>query len=343
MKTKSYRMFIKFIVILFNIYVGNFAFAEKPFGQASVTALNGIPSSFISLGAYHPTYAMVVEKNFHRLSVFKLLPDGNYTLVRTYLAITGKEQGDKKHRGDNRTPEGIYFIVGQKDSSELLRQMGPSARKYGPRAFMLDYPNIFDKRQRKTGSGIWIHGVDSDARMLRPFDTEGCVALKNEDIIDIAQYVSAFQTPVVIVDEMQTISMAAIQKQRQNVIEMVEAWRKSWENSDFAKYISFYSDHFQSLGKNKEDWREFKAKLSETRKGSITVQISEPKILAFRNQLLVEFFQKYSSPEKDDFGRKFLYLRQEDHGFKIIAEKWYNSQKGKTDLTVLNDTKKRQD
>ncbi|KAB8033430.1 L,D-transpeptidase family protein [Fluviispira multicolorata] len=343
MNTKSYVLNIKIIFIILYTLLGVKSYAENIFSQSSFTAFNGIPSAFISLGAYHPTFAMVVEKNFHRLSVFKLLPDGNYTVVRTYLAITGKEQGDKKQRGDNRTPEGIYFIVGQKDGSELVRQWGPAARKYGPRAFILDYPNIFDKRQRKTGSGIWIHGVDSDARMLRPFDTEGCVALKNEDVIDIAQYVSEFQTPVVIVDEMQTISMDAIQKERQRVFKMVEDWRKSWENSDFKKYLSFYSDNFQSLGKNKDGWREFKSKLSETRKGSITVQISEPKILAFRNQLLVEFFQKYSSPDKDDFGRKFLYLRQEKEGFKIIAEKWYNSQKNQTDLAVLNDTKKRHD
>ena len=307
-------------------------------------AFNGIPSAFISLGAYLPTYAMVVEKNLHRLSVFKILSNGNYIVVKTYLAITGKEQGDKKFRGDNRTPEGIYFIVGQKEGSTLTQKWGNSARKYGPRAFVLDYPNIFDKRQRKTGSGIWIHGVDSNDRMQRPFDTEGCVALKNEDVLDITQYVSAFQTPVVIVDEMQVVSHDSVQKERSKVIDMLETWRSSWENSDFNTYLGFYSENFQSLGRNKDGWLELKAKLSKLRQGDIKVQISEPKILAFRNQLLVEFFQRYSSPDKDDFGRKFLYLRKEGDGYKIIAEKWYETRKGTSELAVINDTiKKRND
>lgn len=296
----------------------------------------GIPSAFINLGASLPTYAMVVEKNLHRLNVFKNLGNGNYVIVKSYLAITGKEQGDKKFRGDNRTPEGIYYIVDKKEGTSLAQKWGVSARKYGPRAFVLDYPNIFDKRQRKTGSGIWIHGVDSNDRMQRPFDTEGCVALKNEDVLDISQYVSEFQTPVVIVDEMQLMSHDSAQKEKNKVIKMIEFWRKSWENSDFNSYLSLYSENFQSLGKDKEGWLKYKSKLSKLRKGDIKVQISEPKILAFRNQLLVEFFQRYTSPDKEDIGRKFLYLRKEGEGFKIIAEKWYKYQKSnKSELAQI--------
>ncbi|KAB8040636.1 L,D-transpeptidase family protein [Silvanigrella paludirubra] len=306
-----------------------------------VVALNEVPSAFISLGAYLPTHAIVVEKNLHKLSVFKILANGSYVIVKSYLAITGKEQGDKKFRGDNRTPEGIYFIVGQKEGSHLVQKWGNQAKKYGPRAFVLDYPNIFDKRQRKTGSGIWIHGVDSDDRMQRPFDTEGCVALKNEDVLDITQYVSEYQTPVVIVDEMQVVSHDSLLKERSKVNDMIQSWRKSWEDSEFEKYLSYYSENFQSLGKNKEGWYELKQKLSKLRKGEIKVEISQPKILSFRNQLLVEFLQKYSSPDKEDFGRKYLYLRKEGNEYKIIAEKWYATPKGKSELAVINDTSKK--
>ncbi len=307
-------------------------------------ALNHIPAAFVSLGAYLPIHAFVVEKNLHRLSVFKMLINGDYTLVKTYLAVTGKEQGDKKFRGDNRTPEGIYFIVGQKDGSDLLQKWGPTARKYGPKAFVLDYPNIFDKRQRKTGSGIWIHGVDKDDRMQRPFDTEGCVALRNEDVLDISQYVSEYQTPVVIVDQMPVVPHEDLLKERARVTEMIESWRTSWEKSDFERYLGFYSTHFQSLGKNKDGWFEYKEKLAKLRLGDIKVEISQPKILAFRNQLLVEFIQKYSAPDKKDFGRKYLYLRKEGNEYKIIAEKWYAMPKGKSELAVINEaSKKRND
>lgn len=309
--------------------------------QSQSNSIQNIPSAFISLTSYEPTYAMVVEKNLHRLSVFKVTPSGTYSLVKRYHALTGKEPGDKKFRGDNRTPEGIYFIVGRKEGSTLMQLWGNAARKYGPRAFVLDYPNIFDKRQRKTGSGIWIHGVDSNARMQRPFDTEGCVALRNEDVLDITKYVTEFKTPVVIVSEMQMVSYESVQQEKEKVIDMVESWRQSWEKSEFKVYLSYYSEHFRSLGKSKNGWLNMKMNLSKIRQGDIKVQVSEPKILSFQNQLLVEFFQKYTSPDKVDFGRKFLYLRKEGDEYKIIAEKWYGASKAVSDLIVLNDSLKK--
>ncbi|MES2615556.1 MAG: L,D-transpeptidase [Bdellovibrionota bacterium] len=302
--------------------LANFSPASKKLYN-SINQFTGIPSAFISLGNRQPTYGIVVEKNIHRLTVFKLQDDGNYTVMKSYKAITGKEQGDKKYSGDNRTPEGIYFVVGQKHSKELVRRWGKSANKYGPMAFVLDYPNIFDKRSKKTGFGIWIHGVDKETRILTPFDTEGCVALTNNDVLDVSNYISPWETPVVIVDKMQSSPLTDIQEERGKVLNMLEIWRKSWESSDINTYTGFYSDNFYSLGKTKAQWQNFKQSLAKLRDSSIQVQISEPKILAFKNQLLVEFFQKYSAKGKVDFGRKFLYLHQEGDTFKIIAEKWY--------------------
>lgn len=282
-----------------------------------------IPSAFISLGNRPATYGIVVEKDAHRLTVFKLEEDGSYAVTKTYRAITGKERGDKKYSGDNRTPEGIYFVVGQKQATELFSRWGKRAVKYGPRAFVLNYPNLYDSRSHKTGFGIWIHGVDRNDRILTPFDTEGCVALTNPDILDVSRYISSWETPVVIVDKMQTVPVDSIQGERSKVLDMLEVWRQSWETSNMPIYSGFYSDAFSSLGKSKQQWEDFKKNLAQIRDNSIQVQISEPKILAFKNQLLVEFFQKYTSKKKSDFGRKFLYLKKEGEQFKIIAEQWY--------------------
>jgi murein L,D-transpeptidase YafK len=305
-----------------------------------VNNFSGIPSAFISLGNRQPTYGIVVEKNIHRLTVFELQTDGNYKAIKSYRAITGKEMGDKKYSGDNRTPEGIYFVVGQKNAEDLARRWGRSANKYGPRAFVLDYPNIFDKRLHKTGFGIWIHGVDKDSRILNPFDTEGCVALTNKDVLDVSNYISSWETPVVIVDQMQVASANDIQDERGKVLNMLETWRSAWEKSDIQTYQNFYSDNFYSLGKTKAQWEKFKRSIAKLRDKSIQVQISEPKVLSFKNQLLVEFLQKYSSNGRKDFGRKFLYLRQEGDNFKIIAEKWYPMKPNKDlELAVASNTR----
>ena len=271
--------------------------------------------------------------------MFQLQEDGNYSAIKSYRAITGKKMGDKKYSGDNRTPEGIYFVVGQKQSYELEKRFGKSASKYGPRAFVLDYPNIFDVRSSKTGYGIWIHGVDKETRILTPFDTEGCVALSNKDILDISKYISSWETPVVIVDQMQSSAPTKILDEREKVLSMLENWRHSWESSDIKTYTGFYSNQFYSLGKTKAQWESFKKNLAQLRNSSIEIHISEPKILAFKNQLLVEFLQKYNSKNKNDFGRKFLYLSQEGDNFRIIAEKWYPIKKDhELELAVLNNS-----
>ncbi len=293
------------------------------YGFSEPRALSGIPKAFVSLGDTPPAYGIIVEKLHHRLSLFRLKADKTYDVVKTYPAITGKDPGDKLSRGDNRTPEGIYFVTGRLSDKEL-----PS--KYGRLALTLDYPNIYDKRARKSGYGIWIHSTDDPSRLKRPFDTEGCVVVSNEHVLELAQYITPFETPVVVTKEMSTVAQDELEEPRRNAMSMIDSWRNAWESSSFQEYMDFYSQNFISLGKNKRGWENYKQMLSQRRNGRIGVRLSEPKIVAFENQLLAVFMQDYQSEEHSDFGRKFLYLKWEGDRYRIIAEKWYRARKPET-------------
>jgi len=298
------------------------------YGFADNGEFKGVPKALVSLGSASPAYGIVVEKLYHRLSLFKLADSGRYQLVKTYRAITGRDPGDKVSRGDLRTPEGIYFVTGRLSDETL-------PAKYGRLAFTLDYPNLYDKRQRKSGNGIWIHATDDAKRLQKPFDTEGCVVVSNEDITELEQYIKPFEVPVVITKEMTSVNEDDLLPTRKKAIEMVDAWRKAWESSSFESYMTYYSKNFRSLGKNKDQWENFKARLSEERSQNIRVAISEPKIVAFEDQLLVVFLQDYQSEQHSDFGRKFLYLQWEGDRYRIIAEKWYKSSKTETSLRAF--------
>lgn len=298
------------------------------YGFASPQNIVGVPKAFVNLGDKFPSYAIVVEKLHHRLTLFKVTENKKYEAIKTYRAITGKDPNDKKSRGDLRTPEGIYFVTSYIDGKNL-------PAKYGRMAFVLDYPNIYDQRDRKSGYGIWIHATDDPKRLLKPFDTEGCVALSNEDIAELKGYITSFETPVVITKEMTTANYEEVASPREPAMQMIEAWRKSWEGSDFEQYMGYYSKNFRSLSKNKNQWQNYKESLSKMREGDISVTITEPKILAFEDQLLVTFFQDYKSPQHADFGRKFLYLQWEGDRYRIIAEKWYSA---KRQSTLTNQT-----
>ncbi|MDP6182985.1 MAG: L,D-transpeptidase [Gammaproteobacteria bacterium] len=126
--------------------------------------------------------------------------------------------GDKHKLGDQRTPEGIYRIVGFNESSKFYMFI------------RLNYPNVKDafsglksKLISKTeferiieslkfgklppqdtalGGAIGIHGVgEENAKTLRIHAnlnwTEGCVALTNREISELRSYVSV-GTEVVI-------------------------------------------------------------------------------------------------------------------------------------------------
>jgi len=148
------------------------------------------------LGVDSASTSIVVDKQ-HR--VLTLLA-GGVPLVSYPIALGFAPQGDKLESGDGRTPEGSYYIC------ELLDR--GLATKYGARSIRLSYPNSKDaergaaagtisETQRRAideaiaargmppqntvlGSSIRIHGGGIAGDW-----TAGCVALRDDDVIDL--------------------------------------------------------------------------------------------------------------------------------------------------------------
>lgn len=285
---------------------------------------NGVPTAILQLGTESGRTAIVVEKLHHRLSVFRTNEQGQLQLVKTFRAITGKDPGDKTARGDLRTPEGIYFVNGRLEDREL-------PAKYGRLALTLNYPNLFDQRSKKSGYGIWIHATDDPRRLQFPFDTEGCIAVSNEDIVEIETFIAPMVTPIIITKEMTIAEPEELDRAKGAVLQMLDAWRDSWEKSELDNYIEFYSEEFRFKGMNRQAWRNFKDRLSQDRE-SIAVWISDPVVLAFEDQMIVSFNQRYTSDGHSDYGRKTLHLKWESDRYRIISETWSPVQKTETAL-----------
>jgi murein L,D-transpeptidase YafK len=126
---------------------------------------------------------ILIEKSQRRLTLFH---DG--IAIRSYrVALGGQPVGAKQQQGDNRTPEGLYFIDG--------RNPGSSYHK----ALHISYPNAAD-RERAAGLGVspggdvMIHGLRNGLGWMgatqRFYDwTKGCVAVSDEEIDEIWQLV----------------------------------------------------------------------------------------------------------------------------------------------------------
>ena len=81
-----------------------------------------------------------------------------------YMSI-GQAGAGKQKAWDRKTPLGVYFITESLDTSKLHD-------KYGVAAFPLDYPNAWDRFNKRTGYGIWLHGVDHNNPERPPLDTD---------------------------------------------------------------------------------------------------------------------------------------------------------------------------
>lgn len=132
-----------------------------------------------------PLNLILIEKDLQKLSLYRY--DGNYTLVKTYRCVTGKQRGDKEKENDDRTPEGIYF------NNKTFRDKKITI--FGDRAFGLNYPDIFDDLDGKGGSGIFVHGSN---RNITSYSTNGCLVLDNPDLADLDQRIEFNATPVII-------------------------------------------------------------------------------------------------------------------------------------------------
>jgi len=107
----------------------------------------------------------------------------------------------------------------------------------------------------------------------------------------------------------------------ESVYEALEAWRNAWQDRDFEKYESHYSESFDNNGKGRDGWVAARRNLFD-RTGQISVEMEELKISMGESEAMVEFVQKYRSDRYKDTGTKTLHMIKTGSGWKIDSEEW---------------------
>jgi murein L,D-transpeptidase YafK len=281
----------------------------------SATNMEPVPAGLIQLppqSRYYSPYAFVVDKKARTLSVWQQTGNG-LKKVAGFPADMGRNEGDKKNRGDAKTPEGIYFL------QTRLEGPGLEFKLYGKRAFTTDYPNYFDRMEGKSGSGIWLHAVPDETPLTR--GSRGCVVVRNNVILDLTQYVRLGRTPLLIQNGTELLKTGEMAQSTDEVAKWLEQWRAAWQSKNMDAYISAYSSEFKSQHMNRDQWRKFKEKLNADYQ-TITVKLSKPAILRDRDRIVVRFLQEYTSDQHADFGEKVLFVKREGKDLKIVGENW---------------------
>jgi L,D-peptidoglycan transpeptidase YkuD (ErfK/YbiS/YcfS/YnhG family) len=267
-----------------------------------------VPRQFVMLPA-STAHAIAVDASRSRLYLFEHR-SGRLALTESHYVSIGRAGVDKRVEGDQRTPLGVYFIT-SKLSDKQLKDF------YGAGALPLNYPNEYDRRIGRTGSGIWLHGVPSESYARAPRETDGCVVLANDDLRRIMGIVRARQTPVVIAERIDWVAPDSLDGERRRVLALLEGWRGArWDPSRAA---DFYA---ASLGDDDkaQPSRVSPERLFKTSRPRPT-QLKEVSILAWydhRDLLVVTFGEVPQGARSGAVLRQ--YWAHDGNGWKIVYE-----------------------
>jgi murein L,D-transpeptidase YafK len=262
------------------------------------------------------SHAILVEKATQNLFLFRGTLHDTPELMEVFRANTGEQDGDKQSEGDLRTPEGIYFFTGVINGSELPPE-------YGLRAFVTDYPNIFDRLAGKHGSNIWLHATDEPERITNGYNTRGCVVVNNEDMNRLTPMIRTGpytgSTALVVKDHLRRLDPEEAGSFLQEMLKLVADWEAAWESMDIDRFMAFYSWSFSSMGRNYDAFRAYKGRLTRQYE-YIKVDISNLHIFRHDGGVVTAFDQRYESDRYRAQSAKRLYFRLEEESWKIVSE-----------------------
>ena len=268
---------------------------------------NTLPASIIALPENEN--AILVEKQAQMLYVYSL-KENELQLVFSAPCSTGEVFGPKKKAGDKKTPEGVYFLVDEYEDRDLTPI-------YGEKAFPSDYPNFYDQRLGKDGSAIWIHGTD---KILKPMDSNGCIALENKNILSLSDYIRLDSTPMIIVEKIIKTAPAVQADREKKVHKLLSEWSHSIEAGSYHQYLAFYSDEYVPDISWWENWLKLRDK-SNGDQVSFKIQTVNAGIYAYKDLVVVLFDLVLSSgKEKILIGKRKLFMSELSNGYKIVGD-----------------------
>ena len=274
----------------------------------------GLPASLIRLPD-SVTSLFIAETSTAEFHRFLRTDDGITYSGSTYMSI-GEGGPGKERSGDKRTPLGVYFVTEQLDTSKLHE-------KYGVTAFPLDYPNAWDQRADRDGDGIWVHGVYPGGGRRPERDTDGCIALPNEDLSLLAPEFEDNVTPVLVTRKVDWVKASEDDALRVELERRIAEWVDSKANGDLFTYLSLYSDDFGRWGMDKTQWSSLSLQTIAQRTIR-TATISELLLLGYPDEeelYLSRFRLTVAEGAREIVSTARLYWRRETGGaLKIIAE-----------------------
>lgn len=278
------------------------------FGLLSVLALaaHAMPA---------PSTVVLVDKKTNQLYLGEYVA-GHYKILKTYHATLGQVKGDKEDENDLKTPEGIYTFTAVLKPPKL-------PAKFGVMSLAMNFPNPFDQLAGRTGNGIMLHATNEPERLKKNYDSQGCVVVQNEELMEIKPHIRLGLTPILIFSELTPDYLKP--GSDTSLKKFFDGWIRGWETKNIEEYISHYHSDFSANGKHRDAWKSYKNSLN-SRYSSIEINPENVHFYRHPKYSLVTFTQNYRSKMRSGSwghrsrGTKILYVAEEAGEPKIIAE-----------------------
>ena len=274
-----------------------------------------LPENVLHLADRHP-FVIVVDQLNSRTYVFRN-QRGQLILEHDYFTTIGLNGYGKEKRGDQKTPIGIYHVNRFIDGKEL-----PDL--YGEGAFPINYPNTWDRRNKRSGYGIWIHGTPSDTYNRSPWASDGCIVVSNPDFTHMEQYIDPHvKTPVVVTRTINWIDFDTWQSRRQAMLNTLSAWIRDWESLNHEAYLAHYSpEEFLAYGRDFNNWDGHKKWVNRDKK-QVEVEFENLNVFVYPGEsglALMQYDQSFRSNNLNVDSSKELYWRLNDNRWQIVYE-----------------------
>ena len=266
-------------------------------------------------GTHATPTAILVDKKSNTLYVSEYT-NGSYHILKTFHATLGQVKGDKEDENDLKTPEGIYTFKSYLTPPALQA-------KFGAMGFYMNFPNTYDQLAGRTGSGIMLHATNEPERLKKNYDSQGCIVVRNDEIVEIKPYIRLGLTPIIVFPDLTEEYLHP--GNDAHLKSFFDSWVKSWESKEIDQYIGHYHTDFSANRKNKSAWKAYKTHLN---KRYSQIKIGPENVLFYRHPKysMITFTQNYQSKLHGggwghrSRGTKILYVAEETGQPKIIAE-----------------------
>jgi len=255
---------------------------------------------------------LIANKKAKELTIYQS-NSKNLELLAKYEDVIVGANGDKFKEGDLKTPLGVYTI---------RKRFTPQDQFYGPLAFVLSYPNTYDKVRGKDGYGIWIHGSPLDGSDRDPM-SKGCIVLDN-DTIDLLDKNIKPKNSIILVSE---DGIGKVDKTEiSTILSELFRWKDAWRESDVDAYLDFYDKDFKRYdGLSKKNFENMKRRIF-SRKQNKKIVFKNINISPYASEnskrlFKVAFYEIYETNSYNFRGNKELYIELNDKSFKILSEK----------------------